>query len=189
MRPPAPAVSQHSSFLQDPLLERVAWFCDVPPCSVLRALESAAPSRPPLSHLTCATCNGMAPPALPFLLMTRNPLARPFFLLHWGLCGFRRLDPLTLSPLRVSHILTRVRQIRCFFSHNELVAAFSKCHESAPGADCLPSSLFKVSFPWWRHLLLSFINFVLRFAVVPSAWKSSLVVPVIKRGDPTSLDS
>ena len=76
------------------------------------------------------------------------------------------------------------------FSYNELVAALSKCHESAPGADCLPNSLSKVSFPWWRHLLLSFFNLVLRFAVVPSAWKSSLVVPVIKRdGDPTSLDS
>ena len=45
----------------------------------------------------------------------------------------------------------------------ELVAALSKCHESAPGADCLPYSLFKVSFPWWRHLLLSFFNLVLRF--------------------------
>ena len=76
------------------------------------------------------------------------------------------------------------------FSYNELVAALSKCHESAPGADCLPYSLFKVSFSWWRHLLLSFFNLVLRLSVVPSAWKSSLVVPVIKRdGDSTSLDS
>ena len=58
------------------------------------------------------------------------------------------------------------------FSYNELVAALSKCHESAPGADCLPYSLFKVSFPWWRHLLLSFFNLVLRLSVVPSAWKS-----------------
>ena len=53
----------------------------------------------------------------------------------------------------------------------ELVAALSKCHEPAPSADCLPHSLFKVSFPWRRHLLLSFFNLVLRFAVVPSAWK------------------
>ena len=66
------------------------------------------------------------------------------------------------------------------FSCNELVAALSKCHESPPVADCLPYSLFKVSFPWWRHLLLSF----------PSTWKSSFVFPVIKRvGNPTSLDS
>ena len=75
------------------------------------------------------------------------------------------------------------------FFYNELDAALSKCHESAPGADCLPHALFKVSFPWWRHLLFSFFNLVLHL-VVPSAWKSSLVVPVIKRdGDPTSLDS
>ena len=40
------------------------------------------------------------------------------------------------------------------FSYNELVAALSKCHESAPSADCLPYSLFKVSFPWWRHLFV-----------------------------------
>ena len=71
------------------------------------------------------------------------------------------------------------------FSYNEFVVALSKCHESAPGADCLPHSLFKVSFPWWRHLLLFFFNLVLRFAVVPSSWKSSLVVPVIiSDGDP-----
>ena len=76
------------------------------------------------------------------------------------------------------------------FSYNELVAALSRCHESAPGADGLPYSAFKVSFPWWRHLLLSFFNLVLRFAVVPSAWKSSLVVPLLKRdGDPASFDS
>ena len=37
------------------------------------------------------------------------------------------------------------------FSYNELVAALSKCHEVAPGADGLSYSLFKVSFPWWRH--------------------------------------
>ena len=40
------------------------------------------------------------------------------------------------------------------FSYNEIVAALSKCPESAPGADCLPYLLFKVSFPWWRHFLL-----------------------------------
>ena len=33
------------------------------------------------------------------------------------------------------------------FSYNELVAALSRCHESAPGADGLPYSAFKVSFP------------------------------------------
>ena len=89
--------------------------------------------------------------------------------------------------------LTSLRESGRFdapFSYNELVAALSKCHESALGADCLPYSFFKVSFPWWRHLLLSFFNLVLRLSLVPSAWRSSLVVPVIKRdGDPTSLDS
>ena len=61
--------SQHSSFLQDPLLERVALFCDVPLPPCLRALSSAAPSGTLL--LPFATCSGMAPPALPSLLMRR----------------------------------------------------------------------------------------------------------------------
>ena len=53
-----------------------------------------------------------------------------------------------------------------------------------------PILTLQVSFSWWRHLRLSFVNLVLRFAVVPSTWKSSMVVPVINRdGDPTSLDS
>ena len=76
------------------------------------------------------------------------------------------------------------------FSYNEFVAALSKCHESAPGADGLPYSVFKVHFPWWRHMLLSFFNLILQWAVVPSVWKSSFVVPLLKRdGDPCSHDS
>ena len=76
------------------------------------------------------------------------------------------------------------------FSYNELVAAFSKCHESAPGADGLPYSVFKVHFLWWRHMLLSFFNLILQWAVVPSVWKSSLVVLLLKRdGDLCSHDS
>ena len=75
-----------------------------------------------------------------------------------------------------------------FQSLSVSMSRLSKCHESAPGADCLPYSAFKVSFLWWRHFLLSFLlsffNLVLRFAVVPSAWKSSLIVPL--DGDPAS---
>ena len=44
------------------------------------------------------------------------------------------------------------------FSYDELVAAFSKCYESAPGADGLPYSVFKERLLWWRHFLLSFLN-------------------------------
>ena len=78
------------------------------------------------------------------------------------------LPSLTTNSLLLSPNATSLRQVR----------TASHTHSS------------KVSFPWWRHLLLSFFNLVLRFAVVPSTWKSSLVVPVIKRdGDPTSLDS
>ena len=59
------------------------------------------------------------------------------------------------------------------FSYREPAAALSKCHESVPGADLLPFSVFKVHFPWWRHVLLSFLNIILQWAVVPSSWKSS----------------
>ena len=76
------------------------------------------------------------------------------------------------------------------FSYSELVAALLKCHESVPGADLLPFSVFKVHFPWWRHVLLSFSNLILQWAVVPSSWKSSTVVPLFKRdGYPAPHDS
>ena len=58
----------------------------------------------------------------------------------------------------------------------------SRCHESALGDDCLPYSLFKVSFPRWRHLVISFFNLVFPFAVVPSAWlfrSSAMVTPLL----------
>ena len=59
------------------------------------------------------------------------------------------------------------------FSYREPAAALSKCHESVPGADLRTCSVFKVHFPWWRHVLLSFLNIILQWAVVPSSWKSS----------------
>ena len=67
--------SHHSSFLHDPLLERVALFCD-------------APSGTLLLLLTFATCSGMAPPALPSLLMRHVLNGAPIFLTHWGLSVF-----------------------------------------------------------------------------------------------------
>ena len=118
-------------------------------------------------------------------------MARPFFLTHWGLslCSDDFCHSLSLRFASLASLHESGR-FAAPFSHNELVAAISKCHESAPGADCLPHSLSKVSLPWWRHLLLSRLNLVLRFAFVPSAWKSSLVVPVIKHdGGLTFLDS
>ena len=61
---------------------------------------------------TCGTCNGMAPPALPSLLVRRDSNGAPMF----PLTGDSVLSDdffHTLSPLRVSHILARVRQTRC----------------------------------------------------------------------------
>ena len=46
------------------------------------------------------------------------------------------------------------------FSYDELVAAFSKCYESAPGADVVPYSVFKVRLLWWRHFLLFYLNII-----------------------------
>ena len=115
-----------------------------------------------------------APPALPFLLMRRDPNGAPAFPLPLGTPLFSD-DFFHSLSLRLAS-LTSLHESGRFdasLSYNELVVALSKCHESAPGADCLPYSLFKVSFPCWRHLLLSFFNLVLRFAVVPSTGKSS----------------
>ena len=61
-------------------------------------------------------------------------MARPFFL--------------PLSASRLSRPYTNQGRFDAPFSHNELVDALSKCHESAPSANCLPYSLFEVSFPW-----------------------------------------
>ena len=102
-----------------------------------------------------------------------------------------RLPLGTLCFLTTSstHFLSASRLSRPYTNQADLMLP-SLTRNSLLRADCLPHSLFKVSFPWWRHLLLSFFNLVLRFAVVPSTWKSILVVLVIKRdGDPTSLDS
>ena len=79
------------------------------------------------------------------------------------------------EPTSVPIVLPPLQRIACSLmissSHSlsvSRVGAFSKCH-SPPGADGFPFSVFKVSFPWWRHLFLSFFNLILRFAV-PSTW-------------------
>ena len=137
-----------------PLLERVAWFCDVPLPPCLRALSPTAPSGTLLSLLTFAICSGMAPPALQSLLMRRVPIGAPFFPPQLRtLCFLTTSSTHSLSPLRVSHVLTRVRQIWCSL----LVQRTRCCAVQVPRvcAGCgLPPVLFKVFFPRWRHLLL-----------------------------------
>ena len=76
------------------------------------------------------------------------------------------------------------------FSYNELVAALSKCHDSASDTDDLSYSIFRVHIPWRRHLLHSFFILILQRVIVPSVWKSSVVVPFFKTDDdPVSHDS
>ena len=104
--------------------------------------------------------------------------------------------PTLLSPLQrtvcslmtsSSHFLSvsrhsRLHVSRADLTHLSLTTSLLRHH---PGATSLRRArtasrtpLSKVSFPWFR------------FAVVPSAWKSSLVVPLLKRdGDPASFDS
>ena len=93
-------------------------------------------------------------------------MTRPVFVPHWRLLFSD--DFLHSLSLRFASLTSLHESVRfdAPFSFNELVAALSKWHESGLGADCLPYSLFKVSFSWWRHHLLSCFNLVLRFAVV-----------------------
>ena len=64
-----------------------------------------------------------------------------------------------------------VRELRC---------ALSRCVESAVGLDGFPYSLFKVMFPWWQSALVKL------WGAVPSLWKHSIIVPILKQGDQSS---
>ena len=71
------------------------------------------------------------------------------------------------------------------FSASELRHALTLCVDSAVGLDGLPYSIFKPNYPWWQHAILTFLNLVFSWGVVPSLWKRSIVVPIFKRGDPS----
>ena len=154
-----------------------------------RALSSATPSGPLLPLLTFAMCNGMALPALPSLLMRRVPSGAPIFPLQLGTLYFLtscqpqlRLSTPTfsthsLSASRLSHPCTNLVDLVPLLTTNSLLRSpsatslgpvwtashthSSKSHSHGGVIFCFPSS---TSF--------------LRLAVLPSAWKSSLVVPV-----------
>ena len=88
----------------------MAWVCDVPlpPCS-----QSCLFSHPPhlpvplLLLLTCATCNGMALPALPSVLMRRVLNGAPIFPPLLGtLCSLTTSSTHSLSALRLSRPYT-----------------------------------------------------------------------------------
>ena len=187
------AVSQHCAFFRahfwSEWLDSVQSLSHRDPrlASSLIRRTFRTPTTPP--NLCNMNWGGVRSSASP--LMMQEPTGVPTLLppLQRTACSLMTSSSHSLSVSRHS----RLHMSRADLTHlslTELVAALSKCHESAPGADGLPYSAFKVSFPWWRHLLLSFFNLILRFAVVPSAWKSSLVVPLFKRdGDPTFFDS
>ena len=102
-----PGISQHSSFpgWNEWLGSATSLSHRAPklPCSLS---HPPAPSGPLVSHLTCAMCNG-----IPFLLVRLDPTGAPTFPPLGTLCSLTTSS--TLSPFRVSHFLTRARQIRC----------------------------------------------------------------------------
>ena len=150
------------------------------------ACSSAAPFGPLLPLLTFATCYGMALPALPSLLMRRVPNGAPIFPPQLGtLCFLTTSSTHSLFASRLSRPCTNLADLLLPSLTTSSLLRSRSVTSLRQVRTALPYSLFQVSFPFWRHLLLSFFNLVLRLAVVPSAWKSSLVVPVIKRdGDP-----
>ena len=159
----------------DPLLERVAWVCNVSlsPCPKLAcSLIRRTFSRSALPHHEARSQwrTHFSPPPL-------------------GALCFLTTLPLTLSPLRVSPVLTRARQIRCSL----LVQRTRHCalQVSRVCAKCgLPPVVTLHSlFPMVASSSALFLQprLALRCGSISL---SSLVVPVVKRdGDPTSLDS
>ena len=124
----ASTVSQHSSFLQDPLLERARRAPRLA-CSLIRRTFRSPVVTPDLCHMQWQGASRSAFPP---------DESRP----HW--CAHSPPELGTLCFLMTSSTHSLSASLDAPFSCNELVAALSKCHESAPDADCLPHSLFKV---------------------------------------------
>ena len=109
----------------------------------LRPLSSAAPSSPLLSHLTCV------PHAMAWRLRSALPPQKACF--H-GVPMFPLCFPTTSSTHSLSlrfASLTSLHESGRFdapFSHNELVAALYKCHESA-GCGLPPAIALQGLFP------------------------------------------
>ena len=152
-------VSKHNSFLHDPLLERVACVCDVPlppcsrlACSLIRHAFRSPTVTPDLCHMHWHGASRSALPPHEARSQQRSHFSSPTRCSLFSDEFFHSLS-LFFASLTSLHESGR---FDAAFSYDELVAALPKCHESAPGADCLPYLLFKVFFPWWRHLLIFF---------------------------------
>ena len=107
-------------------------------CSLIRRTYPV----PLLSLLTFATCNGMALPVLPSLLMRRVPNGAPIFSSTNSKrsCFLTTSSTHSLSALRLSRPCTNLADLMLpSLTTNSLLHSL-KCHESAPGADCLPYS-------------------------------------------------
>ena len=174
--PLVPAVSQHSSFLQDPLLELVAWVCDVLSRLAPRLACSliGSPSGLPQSHLTCAASRSAFP------LHEARSQWRTHFSFSTGALFFSDDFFLSLSPLRVSYVLARVRQIRW-----SLLVQRTRCFALQSVTSLRQVRIAKLFSKFLSHGGVIFCSFssTSSCAVVPSTWKSNL------DGDPTSLDS
>ena len=92
-----------------------------------------------------------------------------------------------ITPLLLAMVLdVTVRSSRTHFRNERLESVTSQACvlSAAPSGPllslltCGTCTLFKVSFPWWRHLL-SFFNLVLRFAVVESSHQALLLTPIV----------
>ena len=146
-------VSQHSSFLQDPLLERVAWLCDVPlsPCSQARMLSHG----PLVPLLTFAICSGVVPLALPSLLTRRVPFGAPIFPPQLGTLLVLTIFPLSFFPLPCTNLADLMRPSLAVDSLLHSPSATS-LHQVRTASHTHSSKSL-----WWCHLLLSFFNLVL----------------------------
>ena len=55
----------------------------------------------------------------------------------------------------------------------------------APGEDLIPLDLFKAFSDWWAPVLAKVFTQINKLGKMPSGWKSSIIVPIFKKGDRT----
>lgn len=68
------------------------------------------------------------------------------------------------------------------FSINELNSVLKYVQDSSPGLDGFPYSFYKMSGQHSRQFLLNLINTCFNFGYIPDAWKSQLIIPILKPG-------